>query len=150
MPDGGNGKKLIDLSELKRKLLEGKGDKILALSHPLKIRGIGTERPVDKEITQEMRVKAANALGDMLKEHGGQPFPTMFDVYTISMLHTLVSIGMKNAAAENEESLMKVAGRFREIVLNLWLQLGMTDEDCRVLNQDVIIMAPKMPDIKKL
>ena len=135
MSDGGKGKKPIDLRHVKTKLLGGKRT---------------TKPDLSMEITQEMRVKAANALGDMLKEHARQPFPTMFDVYTITMLHILVSIGMRNAAAENDESLMKVAGRFREIVSDLWLQLGMTQEDCRILNQDVIIMTPRTLEIKKL
>lgn len=150
MSDGGNGKKPIDLSELKEKLFDGKGDNILDLSHPLKIRGIGRERPADREITREMRVKAANALGEMLGVHAAKLIPLKWSVYQISMLHTLVSIGMRNPSAQNEDSLVNVAGQFREAVSDMWLRLGMTDEDCRVLNQDVIIMAPKMPDIKKL
>ena len=149
MSDGGNGKKPIDLRELKHKLLDGKGDKILDLSHPLKIRGIGTDARVNKQITQEMRVKAANALGEMLGEHAATVIPLKWSVYQISMLHTLVSIGMRNASAQNEDSLVNVGGQFREAVSNMWLRLGMTDEDCRVLNEDVIILAPKMPDIKK-
>lgn len=152
MSDGGNGKKpidSIDLKDLKRKLLEGKGEKILDLSYPLKIRQIGRERPVDKEITQEMRVKAANALGEILGEHAATVIPLKWSVYQISMLHTLVSIGMKNADAQNNEFLVNVAGQFREAVSDMWLRLGMTNEDCWVLNQDVIIMTPRAPDQKK-
>lgn len=152
MSDGGNGKKpidLIDLNDLKRKLLESKGEKILDLSYPLKIRGIARDRPVDKEITQEMRVKAANALGEVLGEHAAKLIPLKWSVYQISMLHTLVSIGMRNASAQNEDSLVNVAGQFRDAVSNMWLRLGMTNEDCWVLNQDVIIMSPRAPDEKK-
>lgn len=148
MPDGGNGKKPIDskdLKDLKRKLSEGKGIKILDLPDPFKIRQIDRERPVDKE----MRVKAANALGELLSEHAATVIPLNWSVYQISMLHTLVSIGMKNASAQNEDCLVNVAAQFRDAVSDMWLRLGMTYEDCRVLNQDVIILSPRPPDEKK-
>jgi hypothetical protein len=134
MSDGGNGKKPIDLRHVKAKLLDGK---------------TGTKPDLSMVITQEMRVKAANALGDMLKEHARKVLPIKLDVYDLSMLHTLVSIGMKHVAAQNEKPLVDVAGKFREAVFALWLQLGMTYEDCQVLASDIIIMAPKKPAEKK-
>lgn len=134
MADKGNGKNILRLPE---------GIRVQ------KIRDIGSDSPVAPQSTMELRIKAANALGDLLGEHAGKEIPMKWNVYNLSMLHTLVSIGMRNAAAHNEESLVKVAGQFREAVSDMWLRLGMTIADCQILNQDVIIMAPRNPDKKK-
>ena len=127
----------------------GQIEKVLGVTEPLKIRDIGSDMPIVEQNGMEARVKAANALGDVIREHGLTVVPVKWSVYNITMLHTLVSMGMRHAAAQNEESLVRVAGEYRQAVSELWLKLGMTIEDCQVLNNDIIVMAPKKPEPKK-
>lgn len=131
--------------------------KITPPSHPaanvlLKIRDIGSDTIAPETETNklEMRIQAANALGDILGEHARKVIPIKLTVYELSMLHTLVSIGMKSAVGQNHESLVRVAGQFREAVGAMWLKLGMTYDDYETLNKDVIVLAPKNPDEKKI
>ena len=109
----------------------------------LKIRDIGREIAEPEETTVEMRVKAANALGEILQSHHAQIVPFRTDVYALTILHILVSIGMKHVSVIGDEEYMRVAGNFRESVRKIWLKLGLSAEDCEVLNRDVIVMAPK-------
>lgn len=115
----------------------------------LRIRDIGREIAEPQETTVEMRVKAANALGEILQCHHADIVPFRTDVYGLTILHILVSIGMKHVSVIDDEQYIRVAGNFRESVRKIWLKLGLSEEDCEVLNRDVIVMAPKPPDEKK-
>lgn len=119
------------------------GKKILDMVKMEKVRDLGVEKEKLGKTTDEMRIQAANALGEMLQEHGEKIIPMKWNVYNLSLLHTLVSMGMLHAAGRSEEQLMKVAGIFRQGIFDIWLKLGMKYQDCEILNQDIIVITPK-------
>ena len=91
------------------------------------------------------RQAAIEALLALLEASGEENINLEFNLETVSMLYTVVSMGMLVGAAHAPENkaIMLAAGRFRDVVCKLWVQMGLTPEQCELLKQGIVIFEPR-------
>lgn len=141
----------FSLSEIIKNLedIMGNGKKVhkgANIIHITDIKGPnGTGVPEAEESPETGRQEAIEALLNLLEIRGKQPIKINFNLETVSMLYTVVSVGMLALAAQVPENkgLQFAAGGFREAVSNLWVEMGLTPEQCELLNQGIIIFDPR-------
>jgi len=113
-------------------------DRIKIFKHP------GAEK--QQESRREELTNALRIVLETMDKRGTEEFPINFDFQTMSMLYSIVSLGMIQAQKRGNDKLVKVAGQFRQIVTNLWLKFGIPPDVCKILNNSITILVT--PDKK--